>query len=103
MTDSAIWETEDGTYLRVIVKPRSKERAFVSEISDEFIVLNLRSPAREGKANSELQKTLAKALGVSTGDIRIIAGHKNREKTIVIEGISKDKIIERLAQLGNDK
>ncbi|MGY5875031.1 MAG: DUF167 domain-containing protein [Candidatus Thorarchaeota archaeon] len=103
MTDRVIWEIEDATYLRVIVKPKSKERTFVSEISDELVVLNLRSPAREGKANSELQKRLAKALGVSTSDIRIVAGHKSREKTVAITGISKDMIIESLIQLGNDK
>jgi len=73
MHKDALWETEEGTHLRVLVKPKSTSREFVAG-------------AREGKANTELLKRLSKVLGISTGDIRLISGHKSREKTLVIKG-----------------
>ena len=86
MHKDALWETEEGTHLRVLVKPKSTSREFVAGVSDNALVVNLRSPAREGKANTELLKRLSKVLGISTGDIRLISGHKSREKTLVIKG-----------------
>ncbi len=86
MHKDALWETEEGTHLRVLVKAKSTSKEFVAGVSDYALVVNLRSPAREGKANTELLKRLSKVLGISTGDIRLISGHKSREKTLVIKG-----------------
>jgi hypothetical protein len=96
---SVIWETERGTFLRVIVRPKSRERDFVIEISSEVIVINLKSPARDGKANSELVKRLAKVLAISTGSINLIAGHKSKEKTLLVEGLSPEEIVQRLSNV----
>ena len=93
----AIWETARGTLLRVIVRPNSKEKKFVDEITQEAIHINLRSPAREGKANSELLKKLSKFLKISTTDISLVAGHKTREKTVLIIGINAEELANRLS------
>ena len=45
----------------------------------------LKSPPERGKANKELVKLLAKALGVKQYDITIIAGRTGRKKIIRIE------------------
>jgi len=92
----AIWETERGTLLRVIVRPNSKEKKFVAEVSPEFIIINLKSPAREGKANSELLKRLSKILKVSTADVELVSGHKAKEKTVLIANTSVEEVTNRL-------
>ena len=96
---ASIWESEKGTFLRVIVRPKSREKDFVAEISPESIVVNLKSPAREGKANSELVKKLARVLMISTGSIRLVAGHKSKEKTLFIEGLSPQEIVQCLSNV----
>jgi len=89
--------SEKGTFLRVIVKPNSKEKQLVAEINPDSIVLNLTGPAREGKANTELVKKLSKKLKTSTSAIRIIAGHKSREKTLLIVGLNVEEVVQNLS------
>ncbi|MFW9769943.1 MAG: DUF167 domain-containing protein [Candidatus Thorarchaeota archaeon] len=96
---SAIWETERGILLKVVVRPRSREKNLVAEISSEVIVLNLNSPAREGKANSELIKKMAKVLSTSTSNITLVAGHKSREKTLLIQGMSLESVRKNLSDM----
>jgi uncharacterized protein (TIGR00251 family) len=96
---TAIWESERGTFLRVIVRPNSRDKNFVAEISPEVILVNLKSPAREGKANSELVKRLARVLTISAGNIRLVAGHKSKEKTLLVERLSPEDIEQRLSNV----
>ena len=95
----AIWETARGTLVRVIVRPNSKENKLIAEVSPEAIYINLKGPAREGKANSELLKRLSKILKISTGDISLVAGHKSREKTVLIVTIDAAELTNRLLLL----
>jgi hypothetical protein len=96
---SPIWETERGTLLKVIVRPKSREKNLVAEVSPEVIVVNLKSPAREGKANSELVKRIAKALLISTSSITLVAGHKAKEKTLLVQGLNPVEIEQRLSNV----
>ena len=89
MDEKIVWESDLGTFLKISVKPKSKRRIFL-EFSESEIIVNLQSPAREGKANTELLKKLAKFFGLSTSKLRIIAGHKSKTKTVFLEGISID-------------
>ena len=98
MEETAIWEKQSRTFIRVFVKPNSKSKRFIEEITDTHISINLRVPARGGKANTELVKRLAKTLGVSTSKITIITGHKSREKILVIDGISSQEVRETIRQ-----
>jgi uncharacterized protein (TIGR00251 family) len=97
MTSGAAWATDRGTFLRVIVRPNSREQNLVSEISDEAVHVNLRAPAREGRANTELVKKLAKRLGMSTADIVLAAGHKSRDKTLILRGMDPEEVLFKLS------
>jgi uncharacterized protein (TIGR00251 family) len=97
MNTEPIWENERGTFIRVVVKPGSKSKKFVAEITSDAVFLNLSGPAREGKANIELIKKLAKTLGVSTGAIGLVAGHRSREKTILVTGLKRECVLQMLS------
>jgi uncharacterized protein (TIGR00251 family) len=97
MSSGAFWATEKGVFIRFVVRPKSKEKEFIREITPEYIHVNLSSPAREGKANTELVKKLAKILKVSTSQVALVSGHKSREKTIFIQDGEID-IIRRALQ-----
>lgn len=93
----AIWETARGTLLRVVVRPNSKAKNLIAEVTPEAIHINLRGPARDGKANVELLKRLSKMLGLSTADISIVAGHRSREKTLLVVGVGQEHLSKKLA------
>jgi uncharacterized protein (TIGR00251 family) len=80
-----------------MVRPNSKDNNFVSEVTPKAIIINLKGPAREGKANSELLKRLSKILKLSTVDISLVAGHKSKEKTLLIVGIDAEELINKLS------
>jgi uncharacterized protein (TIGR00251 family) len=103
MSDGPVWESKEGVLVRVVVKPRSSERELIAEITENFIVINLNSPARAGKANIELVKRLSKLLKVSSADTIVVAGHKSREKTILIRGIEKEQVSRAFQCVTNDK
>jgi len=75
------------------------ERKLIAEVTPEAIHINLKGPAREGKANSELLKKLSKMLKISSTDIRLVAGHKSKEKTILIVGLDTEELTNRLLNL----
>jgi uncharacterized protein (TIGR00251 family) len=96
MDGQAVWETEDGTWIRVAVRPGSRSRIFVAEMTRARIVINLKSQAREGKANTELLKRLAKILRISTGDLTMTSGIRSKEKTFLVRGLSEGEVLRRL-------
>jgi uncharacterized protein (TIGR00251 family) len=96
MSGGAVWATEKGVFIRFVVRPKSKEKEFIRESTPEYIQVNLSSPAREGKANTELVKRLAKILNLSTSHVALVSGHKSREKTIFIQGGEIDTIRQAL-------
>ncbi len=69
--------------VKVRVKPGSK-RVKVEKVGDTLVV-SVRSPAREGKANAELTEVLAEYYGVPKSRVRIVRGHRSRDKVVEIE------------------
>ena len=71
---------------RVKVKPNSKQQK-IEELPDGSLIVHLKSPPVDGKANEELIKLLAKNFDVSKSSIRIKSGTTSRQKVIEIDGI----------------
>jgi len=87
---------EDGVLIRVFLKPGSPRLKCPSGIEEEFIVVEVSSPPVGGKANRELVRALAKLLGVSSSNVSIVKGIKNRSKVVRVSGVSIDLVKERL-------
>ena len=99
MDKTVIRETEDGVLLRVIVRPKSTLKRIFFDVNQDALVVNLKSPAREGKANAELLKRVSKVFGISTGDIKLVSGQKSREKTLLIIGLEMEAIRGMVAEI----
>src|SRR5438132_4058487 len=57
----------------------------------------LKSPAEQGKANAELIKTLAKALGIPQNSVTIVMGTQSRSKRVAVDAeITYDTFLELL-------
>ncbi|ELS30442.1 MULTISPECIES: DUF167 domain-containing protein [Pseudanabaena] len=68
----------------VKVKPNSKKQAIVEQI-DGSLLVHLKSPPIDGKANQELVELLAKEFGVSKSKITIQSGLSGRYKLVNID------------------
>ena len=71
--------------IKVKVKPNSKTEELGRE--GDSLILKVKEPAREGKANQAVIKLLAEHFSVPKSQVRILSGFKSRSKVIeVIEG-----------------
>lgn len=69
--------------LHVKVKPNSKKQD-IQTITEGELLVYLKSPPTDGKANAELISLLAKAFGVTKADVRIKSGLSSRTKRVEI-------------------
>ena len=53
-----------------------------------------------GKANAAVVALLAKQLKVARGRVRVVRGHRGRDKRVRIEGITPGEFLARLSKSG---
>ena len=70
--------------ITVKVKPNSKESG-VEEIGPHHLLIKVKAPPREHKANREVVETLAEHLHVPRSRLSIVAGRRSKQKVIEIE------------------
>lgn len=85
--------------LKIRVIPRAARNELGGRRGDAFVV-RLQAPPVEGAANKALIRFLARTLGVRAGDVAVVAGHKSRDKTVEVEGISGQEAARALEQQG---
>ena len=74
----------DWMKITVKVKPNSKENG-VEEIGPHHLLIKVKAPPREDKANREVVETLAEHLHVPKSRLSIVAGRRSKQKVIEIE------------------
>ena len=68
----------------VTVKPLAKQESVALE-SDGALLVSVKAPASEGKANSRLIALLAEYFHTAKSNIRILRGQKSRRKLIEVD------------------
>ena len=76
-------EKAGDTLLCAYIQPRAARSEFSGVFRDR-LKIRICSPPVEGEANRECVNLLAKTLGVSKSEIRLVKGDRSREKTFVI-------------------
>ena len=56
---------------------------------DGSLAVKVKAPPREGRANEAVVKAVAAHLGLSKGNVRLVAGHKGRTKTLEVPDDTK--------------
>ncbi len=84
--------------LSIRVQPRASRNAieFDGERSDVKITVRVTAAPEGGKANDAVVALLAKRLRVPKSSVRIVRGHKSRDKRISIEGVSAAEALKAL-------
>lgn len=75
--------------IEIKVKTNQKEQKI--ETNGNNIIVSLTEVPKDGKANEELVKYLRK---VFKKPVSLVSGQKSKNKTILIEGLENDKIME---------
>ena len=81
----------------VRLTPRSSRNEVAGREGDEYRI-RVTSPPVDGLANQALIDFLSKKLKVGKGNILILAGKTSRLKRILISGLSREEVSERLQQ-----
>ncbi len=66
--------------IRVDVKPNSKVPGV--EAIEDHLVVRVKEPPREGRANAAVKRAVAEYFGVAPGDVRLISGTSGRHKIV---------------------
>ncbi|MFZ0945667.1 MAG: DUF167 domain-containing protein [Syntrophobacteraceae bacterium] len=89
-------EKAGETFLCAYIQPRASRREFAGTFR-ERLKIRVSSPPVAGEANQECIDFLAKTLGVSKSEIKLLKGGQSREKTFVISkpiGFVREKLKE---------
>lgn len=70
--------------LTIKVKPNSKEIG-VEKIGPHHLLIRVKAPPRENKANQEVMETLAEHLRVPKSRLSIVRGLKSKQKVVEVE------------------
>lgn len=74
--------------IRLKVVPGSRKEQIVGPLGDR-LKIKVAAPPEQGKANQAVCELLARALGVDTRRVEIVAGLTNPEKVARVEGVSE--------------
>jgi hypothetical protein len=96
--DLKLSDEGDAVLVRVKVQPQARKNALAG-VHDGLLKVAVNEPPEKGKANEAVRKLLAKCLGISRSRVAIVAGHSSRVKAVTIQGMSAQKLQERLHQL----
>lgn len=91
----SLTQTKLGVLLAVRVKPRAKINS-ITGVRDKKILVSVNAAPTDGAANAAVLAVLSKVLRVAPSFLSVARGHKSREKTIAISGLSLEEILSRL-------
>jgi uncharacterized protein (TIGR00251 family) len=81
--------------LRVRVQPRAARDEIVGE-RDGALVVRVSAPPAEGRANDAVCALIARSLRVGRTRVRVVRGHRGRDKIVHVEGVAPAELRSRL-------
>ena len=82
--------------IEVRVHPKAR-RDSLEVLAGPKLRVHVTAAPEGGKANAAVIALLAKRLGVPKGSIRIVRGHKTRDKLLRVDGLRAEELLDRLA------
>ena len=88
----------EGAVFAVRAKPGASRRHAGGEYHGALKVRTTRSPEK-GKANDDIEKILAAALGLRRSQVTIVNGEKGRDKRILVTRVAPEELEKKLHAL----
>ena len=82
--------------LQIRVTPNASQREITGYI-DNVLQVKIAAPPIKGKANKELITFLSNVLEINKSALSIVKGQTSRNKIIAVEGLSKERITNRIS------
>src|SRR5512135_2843496 len=94
----ALVEDRHGTLISIEVTAGAKTSGFPAGYNEwrRAIGCRVTAPAVDGKANRAVITLIAEQLGIPPARVQIQSGATSSQKRILVEGISRQEILERL-------
>jgi len=89
-------EHPEGVVLSVRAQPGARKNCLRGEQNGALKVA-VTQIAEKGKANQALIELLAEELGLKRSQIELVSGETQREKRLLIRGMAKAELAERIA------
>jgi len=86
----------DATRVRLRVSPGARRAAVVGRHGDGWKV-RVVAPPEAGRANAEVVQLIATAVAVPPQSIRLVSGHRGRDKIVELAGVDATLTERRLA------
>lgn len=84
-------EVKNSVAIKIWVKPRAREFG-IKQIGNQ-IVVEVKSPPVKGKANDDVIRELS---GFFQKPVQLLKGHKSKQKTVLIQGITLPEVQARI-------
>ena len=81
----------ESVTLAVHVQPRAR-KSEVAGIHGDALKVRVTAPPQGGRANDEVIRVLADALGVPRSAVEILAGHTSRRKRVRVRGVTAEQV-----------
>ena len=82
--------------ISVKVVPSASRDGIAGWLGDE-LKIRVSAPPEKGKANKAVEMVLAKALGLSSKEVSVVAGKTNPRKTVELMGIDEKVLYQQLS------
>lgn len=89
----------DGATVRVRVSPGASRDRILGPHGDA-LKISVRQPPEKGRANREVERLLADAIGARPRDVEVVAGLTARNKTVLFRGWDAATVRAKLGTLG---
>ncbi|MDR0311647.1 MAG: DUF167 domain-containing protein [Acidobacteriota bacterium] len=93
-----IRETANGLEARLYAQPRA-QRSEIAGIHNGALKIKISAPPVDDAANRAIVDFFADLLDIPKSRVRLASGLKSRNKTLIVEGVSRDRFISALPPL----
>lgn len=94
-------QTPEGVLLPVQAQPKSRKNQITGWHAGRLKVSITQAPEK-GKANQALLKLLAKSLGLKRSQVQLLTGETSAQKLFLVQDISAEELLSRIADAGPD-
>jgi uncharacterized protein len=95
MDDNKLNPPLKPTTLNLKVIPNASKTEIIGWLG-ERLKIKVASPPEKGKANTAVEILLTTALTVPKGAVRIVSGHTSQKKTVEIDSLTLDEVIQKI-------
>ncbi len=85
--------------MKLRVSPGAKSTGIKGLYGEEAVRLSVAAPPIEGRANVEIERYLARLLGMSRSGVVVAKGAQSRDKLVFVRGLGADELGDRLNDL----